>query len=97
MNINTLKVAFLSLSLVVIGHSSPALAGTAQPLPATSPKYPIVCVDTDTGKITLVADGKKVRVAYWNRDRVYFTSGNRASRHKPAFPAPRNSECMIRK
>lgn len=71
-----------------------AKAGTAQPLPGSTPEYPVICTN-DAGKVTLVADGRKVRVAYWNGDKPYFTDGNRAARHKRTFAAPAGSVCRI--
>lgn len=82
------------LCIVVLVATSPAKAGTAQPLPSTTPEYPVICTN-DAGKVTLVADGRKVRVAYWQGDKPYFTDSNRAARQKRTFAAPAGSACRI--
>jgi hypothetical protein len=87
----------LGIMVALIGciMTAPAKAGTAQPLPSTTPEYPIICTDTATGKVTLVADGRKVRVAYWSDEKPYFTDSRPASRHKRTFTAPAGSVCRV--
>jgi len=69
-------------------------AGSSQPLPTTTPDYPIVCADA-AGSPLLVVDGKKVRVAHWDGHTPYFTDSKVTSRHKRTFPAPKGSVCRF--
>lgn len=87
-------VAAILCVILLVATVPPAKAGTAQPLPGTAPEYPVICTN-DAGKVTLVADGRKVRVAYWEGDKPYFTDSNRAARHKRTFSAPAGSVCRV--
>ena len=89
-----LCVLGILIALVGCIMTAPAKAGTAQPLPSTTPEYPIICTDA-AGKVTLVADGRKVRVAYWSDEKPYFTDSNRSARHKRTFTAPAGSVCRV--
>lgn len=96
-NSKTILTICIIAALIVMAalvYTAPAKAGTAQPLPSSTPTYPIICTDTETGNVTLVADGHKVRIAYWN-NQPYFTDSNRAARHKRTFTAPTGSVCRM--
>lgn len=84
----------IGIVAALIGCVMTAKAGTAMPLPTATPDYPIVCTNKD-GKVTLVADGVKVRVAYWTDETPYFTYSRPASRHKRTFKAPDGSVCRV--
>lgn len=86
MNRTTIQAAMLAATLLA---SSIAAAGEL-----TRTNDEVVCKDKDTGEVVLVADGQKIRLAYWERE-PYFTKQPRTSRHKDAFPAPKNSTCEI--
>lgn len=87
-------VAAILCLIVLVATAPAAKAGTAQPLPSTTPEYPVICTN-DAGKVTLLADGRKVRVAYWQGDKPYFTDSNRAARQKRTFAAPAGSVCRV--
>lgn len=92
--LGTCIVAALIVICVLIFTAPPAKAGTAMPLPTATPDYPIVCSDSN-GRVTLVADGVKVRVAYWTDETPYFTDSRPVSRHKRTFKAPAGSVCRV--
>lgn len=78
-----------ALTAALLLASAVAAAG-----PLTNPGPRVECVDA-SGNTVLVADGRKVRVAFWKADRPYFTKGNRAAAHRDAFPAPEGSSCYV--
>jgi hypothetical protein len=82
------RLLALALACILIGMCGYARADTFN--------YPVVCSDAD-GKVLLVADGDKVRVAQWDKrnNKPRFTDSRPTSRHQRVFDAPRGSVCRI--
>ena len=95
------RIGWLVISLfgaflgMIFGFGLPKAHATGNPAPTGggSPSdYPITCSDA-AGNVTLVADGRKIRLAYWEGDTPYFTDARRAAKHKRTFAAPAGSTC----